>query len=301
MGCQSILAAAVIAASLLGVDASPCKPATTAAVSVVQSGTSSSVVSEATSAVLVETSLTLSTEPTSDALTETTSTAEASYSSLLETSLTTLVETTSTTLVESTSTELMETTPTTDATTSTALIEETPTTLAASTTTTKAETCIETQVVINPGFDNSDDGFIWTHNGEVKQGWFNPSRPNNLELMLYANAQESVFSQTLRNIKAGEYKLSYRWRLSWAEGGWDGLGCRIKPQVGNTYLNSALASVPRDTFDYATETWSAVQDFNEVNLAFEVACNGEYESITLHFDDITLTSVCADDTKTPIA
>ena len=91
---------------------------------------------------------------------------------------TTLLETTPTTLAETASTTSVETTLT-EATTSTALVEVTPTTLAAGTTTIEAESCTETQVVINPGFDDNIDGFPWIHDGQVKSD-YTPSEPNNL-------------------------------------------------------------------------------------------------------------------------
>ena len=134
MSRRSILAAAVIAASLLGADASPCKPATSTAISAIQSETPSTVVSDATSTALVETPSTFSTEATSDALTETTPTSFGEA----------------------------------EPTTSIVLAEESSTTLAASTTTTEAETCIETQVIVNPGFDNDRREWIpWTVYGEL--------------------------------------------------------------------------------------------------------------------------------------
>ena len=119
--------------------------------------------------------------------------------------------------------------------------------------------------------------------------------------MLYPDARESVFSQTLGNIKAGEYKLAYRWRLLWAEGGRDRLGCYIRPQVGNTYFDPEFPDRQRDSFSRAVRTWSAAQDFNEVKLEVMVACSGDFDSLNFNFDDITLTSICADDVKTPIA
>ncbi|RBR24310.1 uncharacterized protein FIESC28_02800 [Fusarium coffeatum] len=268
MGCRSILTVAVVAAGLFGADASPCKPATSTAVSVVQSEALSTVASEVTSSVLVETSLTLSTE--------TTSTAEGSSSTILETSLTTLAETTAIA----------------DATTSSALIEETPTTLAASTTTIEAESCIETQVVVNPGFDDNNDGSPWIHDGQVKSD-YTPSNPNNLEVTVYNGPPQSI-SQTLHNIKAGEYQLSFRWRITWVDNDSGSYNCYIIPRIGTSRLLSVFANDPSDMYAHSTGFWPAFQDLDEVNLSLQVVCTGtgDFSSVIFNFDDVTLTKVC---------
>jgi hypothetical protein len=116
---------AVIATLLLGAEAGPCRPTRTAATSV------------------AETTSTLATD--------------TSATSIASTTVTTLADTTTINLEDTTTTAQAE--PTT-----TALADTTTTAEAESTTTTAAAACVETQLFINPGFDDSTSNAYLTQN-----------------------------------------------------------------------------------------------------------------------------------------
>ncbi|KAJ4003215.1 hypothetical protein NW752_011608 [Fusarium irregulare] len=266
MGCRSILAVAVVAIRFLGAEASPCKPTTVT--SLVELETSSAVASEATSTGLFEISLTLSTEAVA-----------------------------SSALLATTSTTLVKTTPTIDATTSNVLIDETSTTLAASTTTAEAEACVETQIVINPGFDDNNDGHPWTYygyprayNGEVTSST-SYSGPNSLSVPFGGAGGFKSITQTLRNVPEGEYKLSYRWRLTDVQDVGLSFECEIRPMIGSTQLPKVHPNQPIDVFVEEIHTWSTPEE-DQVDLEFTVTCTGDFGTILMNLDDITLTKVC---------
>lgn len=123
---------AVVATLLLGAAANPCRPTGTAVTSV------------------AETTSTLA--------------ADISTTSIASTTVTTLADTTTIILEDNTTTTETEST-------TTALADTTTTTETESTTTTAAAVCVETQLFVNPNFDDStsDDIAPWTSNAYLTQ------------------------------------------------------------------------------------------------------------------------------------
>ncbi|KAI1012009.1 hypothetical protein LB503_004769 [Fusarium chuoi] len=127
----SLLNLAAIATLLLGAEAGPCKPKPT----------------------------------TTTSLAETTSTlpVDSSATSIASTTVITTTDTTTTIPEETTTTALADTTTTDEA-------ESTTTTQAESTTTTAAAGCIESQLFVNPNFDDSSSGIApWISNAALTQ------------------------------------------------------------------------------------------------------------------------------------
>ncbi|KAJ4129790.1 hypothetical protein NW768_006759 [Fusarium equiseti] len=301
MGCRSIFALAAVAASLFGVNAGPCKPATSTAVSVVQSDTSSTATSEAESTTLLDISLTLSTgtlstDATSEILVETTPT------TVIDSTSTQLVETTPTTLIESTSTNSIEGTATTSAivteetsATSAVLTEESSTTLAASTTTTEAEACTETQVIINPGFDDNPMWYPWTKDtgdtGIISlSNVVYYSAPYSMFVALFEGGRDATISQPLRNLK-GRYLLSYRWKIDAAQSDQD-FTCSVQPKIGNTFLQASNMNQISVPLVEVTEEWSTVEEVDSTEFTLVIGCSGILGVAQLNIDDITLNKVC---------
>ncbi|KAH7267759.1 beta-lactamase/transpeptidase-like protein [Fusarium redolens] len=137
-------------------------------------------------------------------------------------------DTTVTTLATTVTTALAETT-------STAVDETTSTAVAETTTTTEAPGCVETQVVVNPGFDDSDSNKSpWSGDGSLTTDGPN-SAPNAISF-IFTNGQGSAqISQTLTNLD-GNYRLSYKWGVFSGVNVGSGFSCTITPKVGNDNL-----------------------------------------------------------------
>ncbi|KAJ4123168.1 hypothetical protein NW768_009696 [Fusarium equiseti] len=213
------------------------------------------------------------------ALTEASSTATSDTTGLA-TTLTSLTETLSTTVSEITVITSAETTDTT-------LPETTLTTLPASTTTSQAPVCEQTQVVINPGFEDvsrdiepwsSDEGILTTSD----------DTPWCLTFVFRNGEGDNYVSQSLRNLN-GEYMFSYRWAAS-ARDGLATRPCSITPSIGGDVLE---ASYP------GAESWNTVNlrwdtrgnQISDAELTFKIQCRNEYFTI-INLDDITLTRIC---------
>ncbi|KAL4731546.1 hypothetical protein ACLX1H_000517 [Fusarium chlamydosporum] len=199
-------------------------------------------------------------------------------------------ETTSTILAEATSTILAETTSTAvDETTSTVLNEATSTTLAASTTTSQAPSCVETQILKNPGFDDDSDTTSWQGNGRLTTtGAY--SAPNARSFQFFNGGGSGSFTQTLSRGLVGSYELSYRYAIPSGESIEAGFSCSIQFRIGN----DDYPAISPDQLIGWTESsgyiWNSATDTSGLPfVAFNIECSGEYDSLTLNFDDITLT------------
>lgn len=162
----SLLNLAAIATLLLGAEAGPCKPRTTAATS------------------LAETTSTVAADTTA------TSIDTIAVTSLADTTTTIAEETTTTALLDTTTTDEAESTTTTEAgSTTTAVAEPTTTTEAESTTTTEAAGCVETQLFVNPNFDDSNSDIApWTSNAALTQ-----NQPQSGTNALYVEFKTRIF------------------------------------------------------------------------------------------------------------
>ncbi|GKU04501.1 hypothetical protein FLAG1_06078 [Fusarium langsethiae] len=198
-----------------------------------------------------------------------------------------------------TATTLIETTPTAVAeTTSTILDVVTSTTLAASTTTAAAPNCVATQVVSNPGFDDSDKFSPWMNSGSafvINDNWA-PSAPN-VALFGFLNGQGS--NQVVQNLPVlnGNYKFSYQWHVAAIAGSGSGFSCVIQPKIGNDLLD-AVYPYQLNWWQSESQTWSSRgTSVAGASISISVECSGEYDQLNIYFDDITLTRVCGDEIR----
>lgn len=123
--------------------------------------------------------------PCRPATTVATSIAETTSTLAADTSATSIDTATVTTLADTTTTDGVESTTTT-------LADTTTTTQAGSTTTTAAAACVETQLFINPGFDDSSSGIApWTSNANLIQ-----SQPQSGTNALYVHSHFASLSFT---------------------------------------------------------------------------------------------------------
>ncbi|RGP67477.1 hypothetical protein FLONG3_8498 [Fusarium longipes] len=190
-------------------------------------------------------------------------------------------------------TSLAETTLTTvDVTTSTVLEETTSTTVAASTTTTEAPGCVETQILQNPGFDNGIGASPWQTESDVDANdVFSGTRA--LSFRFNNGGGSGSLAQNLPTLD-GDYELSYRWKVVHGTNVGGGFSCSIEPKIGDSTLFGAYP-YDFDGWNLDTQTWSSGGDaVTGASLSFSVTCSGEYDSLIINLDDVTLTRVCGE-------
>ncbi|KAF4502897.1 hypothetical protein FAGAP_855 [Fusarium agapanthi] len=201
--------------------------------------------------------------------------------------------TTVTSVAEASSTIASDTTVTTLAATTatTALVVTTSTAVAESTTTTEAPACVETQVVVNPGFDDSDSSKSpWFGDGSIiTDGAY--TAPNAISFVFSNGGGSAQISQTLTNLD-GNYRLSYRWGVFSGVSVGAGFSCSISPKIGDDILSGVY---PGDYSGWtpASRTWSSGSNaVAQADLSLILQCSEEYDQLTINVDDITLTKLC---------
>ncbi|KAF5640458.1 hypothetical protein F52700_3608 [Fusarium sp. NRRL 52700] len=201
------------------------------------------------------------------------------------TTVTSVAEASSTIASDMTVTTLAATTATT------APVETTSTVVAESTTTTAAPICVETQVVVNPGFDDSSSSKSpWFGDGTVITDGAN-SFPNAISFVFSNGGGNAQISQTLTNLD-GNYRLSYNWGVFSGVGVGSGFSCRITPKIGDDII---LGVYPDGYSGWTSEskTWSTGGNtVAQADLSLTLRCSGEYDQLTINVDDITLTKLC---------
>ncbi|KAF4444224.1 hypothetical protein FACUT_805 [Fusarium acutatum] len=265
----SMLNLAAIATLLLGAKAGPCKPRTTAATS------------------LAETTSTLAADTTAASIDT------SAVTTLADTTTTIQGETTTTALLDATTTDEAESTTTTEAgSTTTALADTTTTTQEGSTTTTAAAGCVETQLFVNPNFDDSsnDDIEPWTSNAFLTQN--QPQSGTNALSAIFSNGEPDYYiKQTLQNL-SGNYKFSYYYRV-----------VSVSPQADytcNIQLTAGSVSSYGEMDDSVGgwRTASVILDMGDDTIAqaevqFGLSCYGEFTGIEVDIDTLAFTRVCA--------
>ncbi|KAL5627050.1 hypothetical protein FOBRF1_001393 [Fusarium oxysporum] len=208
--------------------------------------------------------------------------------------------TTATSVAEASSTIASDTTVTTLATavttafsetTSTALEETASTAVAESTTTTEAPACVETQVVVNPGFDDSDSSKSpWFGDGSLTTDGPNTA-PNAISFVFTNGQGNAQISQTLSNLD-GTYRLAYKWGVFSGVNVGAGFSCGITPKIGD---NTLLSAYPYEYVGWTPQSqiWSSAGNVvAQADLSFVLQCSGEYDQLTINIDDITFTKLC---------
>ncbi|KAI6774804.1 hypothetical protein HG530_001562 [Fusarium avenaceum] len=203
-----------------------------------------------------------------------------------------VAETLSTAVPKSTLTSLATTL--TEATTTSVLVSETISTTVAEPTTTTAgpPACVETQVVVNPGFDTSaSDITPWVGRSYDLNSRRAYTAPNSVALVFTDGQGTARIAQTLQNL-SGKYTLSFRYGSVSAQGLGAGLSCLITPKIGNDALSSAYVSESSSGWESAPQEWSAGNtDVAEAELSLSADCSGEFDQLFIYIDEITLTKV----------
>ncbi|RGP71212.1 hypothetical protein FLONG3_7162 [Fusarium longipes] len=260
---------AVVATLLLGAEAGPCRPTGTAATSIAE--TTSTLAAETSATSIASTTIMTLADTTTIDLEDTTTTIEG------ETTTTALIDTTATIEVESTTTAQDDTTTTTEA---------------ESTTTTAAAVCVETQLFVNPGFDDStnDDIEPWTSNAFITQS--QPQSGVNALSAIFSNGQPDYYiKQSLQNLK-GDYEFSYYYKVVSVSPQAD-YTCNIQLTVGDV---SSYGEIDDRVGGWksASVTLSIGDDtIAQADAQLGLSCYGEFTGIEVDIDTLALTSVCS--------
>ncbi|KAJ4244566.1 hypothetical protein NW762_014421 [Fusarium torreyae] len=188
-------------------------------------------------------------------------------------------------------TSVTQTTSTLAADATTASIDATTT--LPETTTTAEPGCVETQLLVNPGFDDHVGGYApWTGSNAFiihRQ----PQAGTQAVAMIYNNGQSNArgqIKQTLTDLN-GDYELSYHYRVVVANAG-PNYTYNLEVKIGDT-------TDPGD-LDYALDGWksdsvfwsSAGEDVAQADVELAVTRAGEYERIQINLDSLAFTRVC---------
>ncbi|KAL9561077.1 hypothetical protein ACKAV7_014818 [Fusarium commune] len=209
---------------------------------------------------------------------------------LLETTTTaTSHETTSSTITA----DVIETTGTTDA------VDTTSCDGRQSTTTTTGPvgpgTCLEEQVLYNPGFDDSISSWPWDLNSGVQVSSVKPRSPSYCLLSTLTSASPSTtFSQALPALGDYEYELVYYISMqNYAINGFDFL-CYANAFVNGKKMRDSgnFDGLGPFTYQRVSEVFTP-QNFDDTGeLRLEIQCEGEFRYAEMAVDDVSLTRRC---------
>ncbi|KAM0266790.1 hypothetical protein ACHAPA_006567 [Fusarium lateritium] len=271
MARHGLVAILAVAAFGAGANAGPCKPFSSV-------GLSSTIIETATS------TITTGTTGTTDVL-ETTA-AETS--------------------VATESTEVLDTTVTETATGSTeatisieaTITMETATTLATTTaeaTTTSVEpppVCEPTQILVNPSFDDDDDGVSpWTLGAGVSISMVNPRSP---PYYLYntfdrGGSTTATFSQVVPALGSSIYQFDYYINMQTAIDGRD-FSCSAVPRINGQELDSSetITESTSGGFKLSSQRFTGDGSTEGAVLSITVSCEGDFDTVIIGADDFSL-------------
>ncbi|KAH7466926.1 hypothetical protein IWW34DRAFT_835295 [Fusarium oxysporum f. sp. albedinis] len=222
--------------------------------------------------------------PCRPATTVATSIAETTSTLAADTSATSIDTTTVTTLADTTTTDGEESTTTT-------LADTTITTQAESTTTTAAAACAETQLFINPGFDDSPSGIApWTSNANLIQSQAQ-SGTNALSAVFSNGQPDYYFKQTLQNLN-GDYEFSYYYRVVSVSQNADYV-CNIELKVGDTSKFGAMYDSAGGWRSDSVSFSIAGEAVAQADVQLILTCYGEFVRIEVNIDTLAFTRVCS--------
>ncbi|KAF5664363.1 hypothetical protein FHETE_7120 [Fusarium heterosporum] len=217
------------------------------------------------------------------------------------TAATSVAETTSTLASGTLATSIASTTVTTSAGTTTtnlddgtttALADPTTTTQVEFTTTTAASACVESQLSINPGFDDStsDDIEPWTSNMYLTQN--QPQSGANALSAFFNNGQPDYYvKQSLQNLN-GDYEFSYYYKVVSVSAGADYV-CNIELKVGDTSIVGGMDDSVGGWRSDSVSWSSAGETIAQADIQLSLSCLGEFTGIEVDIDTLAFTRVCS--------
>ncbi|KAF4444223.1 hypothetical protein FACUT_804 [Fusarium acutatum] len=180
--------------------------------------------------------------------------------------------------------------PSTTAVTSSAV---TTTTLAA-TTTTAVPGCVETQLFVNPGFDDNVSGYApWTGDAVIIQR--DPQAGTTALAQIFNNGQSNkrgYIKQTLTNLN-GDYEFSYYYRVVVARIGLAAT-CDLQVKIGeDTTVPSNIDLVAGDWTSGSVSWSSAGETVAQADVELAITCRGDYDTIQINLDSFAFLRVCS--------
>ncbi|KAG5797159.1 hypothetical protein H9Q69_003768 [Fusarium xylarioides] len=176
----------------------------------------------------------------------------------------------------------------------TAVTSAAATTTLAATTTTAVPGCVETQLLVNPGFDDSNGSKApWT--GEAVLIQRDPQAGIQAVGMTYNNGQNNAIGnvkQTLTNLN-GDYEFSYYYRVVVARTGITSR-CDLQVKIGaDTTLPSNIDLVLGDWIPGSVSWSSAGETIAQLDVELAITCRGDYDRIQINIDSLAFTNVCS--------
>ncbi|KAJ4127915.1 hypothetical protein NW768_008198 [Fusarium equiseti] len=274
MALQRLAVILAVTALSVGVNAGPCKPHTSAALSSTISLVSTTVLQDTASSTI---------------------TADATATTITETA----VSTGTTDVFETTITETAtDTTATTDDVTTfltTAVATEEATSAEPTTTTAAVQppVCVETQVLVNPSFDDNNDASPWVLEDGASVSQINPRSPPNFIYNTLIQARKStIISQSFEGVAGFTYRLEYYFNLQTAING-RGFSCVVTPSINDRQLPSAQPLTDSGPYGFRYyQTYFDLENDGPATLAIAVECSGSFNTIIIGLDDVALTKVC---------
>ncbi|KAH7184861.1 uncharacterized protein B0J16DRAFT_122994 [Fusarium flagelliforme] len=297
--------AAILAVAALGVtvNASPCKPHSSAVLSSTISLGSTTVFQETVSSTMTA-DITDTTDVLDTTVTETA--ASTDTTDVLETTITESAVSTGTT-------DVFETTITETATDTTATVEPTVTaddvtalltstvateeaTTAEPTTTTAAvqpPVCVETQVLANPSFDDNSNASPWVLGAGASVSYINPRSAPSFIYNTFTQARKtSTISQSFDGVTGFTYRLEYFFNLQTAIQG-RGFNCMVTPSINSRQLPHSATLTDSGPYGFRYhQTYFDLESNGPATLTFTVECGGSFNTIIIGLDDVALTKVC---------
>ncbi|KAI8676342.1 hypothetical protein LRP88_10655 [Fusarium phalaenopsidis] len=225
--------------------------------------------------------------------TEASSTVSVASSTATETSSTISVE--SSTATESSSTVSIETSTTiTEASTST---QESSTIASTTATTSSAEVCVETQILTNPSFDDDDNGTPWDFGqGTQFSSELSRSQPYGVVASLTQADSTRQFSQTIPRVSPHNYRLQY-YLINYSAVNAPFFTCYVTPSINGQELaqGTEVGTLGQIGWQQGEAFWSTpseTEDVTDVEVIFNVSCDGDFSLVLIVLDDTSLTRVC---------
>ncbi|KAH6963122.1 hypothetical protein DER45DRAFT_590967 [Fusarium avenaceum] len=311
-GIVAILAAAAFG---VGVNAGPCKPYSSVALSSTTIETAASTITtgvtgttDVLGSTVTETSQATTTDSTEVLDTTVTETATGSTEATIsiEPTITTEVATTlATTTAEATTTGVTSAEATTTEVTSAEVTSAEATTAEATTaeattaeaTTTSVEAppaCDPTQILVNPSFDEDNDASPWVLGTGVTVSQINPrSQPNFLYNTMTSSRTSTTFFQTLPPLGNLPYQLDYYFNLQTAING-RGFSCSVVPSVNGQALSPSQVVTDSGPYGFRLSSQRFTGDGSTGFgiLSITVSCTGTYNTVIVGVDDFSLQRVC---------
>ncbi|CAG7558249.1 unnamed protein product [Fusarium equiseti] len=284
MALQRLVTILAVAALGVTVNASPCKPHSSA--------TLSSTISLGSTTALQETASSTITAGVDSTITET-----AVSTGTTDVFETTITETATDTAPIDTTANVEPTTTADDVTTfltSAVAIEET--TSAEPTTTTavvQPPVCVETQVLVNPSFDENSNASPWALGAGATVSQVNPhSDPNFIYNTVTQARKSSTISQTFDGVTGFTYRLEYYFNMQTAING-RGFSCVVTPSINDRQLPRSVTLTDSGPYGFRYyQTYFDLESNGPTTLAFTVECSGSFNTIIIGLDDVALTKVC---------